>query len=137
VSKPEDGLARIFESELPLAFHRQFQFGHHRVDFFIPEAGVFVEVDGIFHELENQRRRDHALDDLAASCGLMVWRIPADEAPFPYHARRLVRSLIDAAKYRSTCGRRCLLRKDELAETRPGAMHRGGTSLPSTGARRS
>ena len=64
-----DGLKR-----LPWKFRRQAVFGSYIVDFYCPQLGVVVEVDGTQHFLEQGKSYDAVRDEYLKSLGLHVMR---------------------------------------------------------------
>lgn len=50
--------------------------GMERVDFFLPEANLVIEVDGQFHNKEKQKQRDIVRDVLLEASSVTVIRIP-------------------------------------------------------------
>jgi very-short-patch-repair endonuclease len=71
---------RLFEAirarRLGVGFRRQVTLGRYVVDFFAPEAGLIVEVDGPYHASRGKAdaRRDEALQRL----GYRVLRLEAE-----------------------------------------------------------
>ena len=54
----ENALNTVRDGELRGQFVREWPIGRWRLDFFFPMARLGVEVDGPYHEKEEQRERD-------------------------------------------------------------------------------
>ena len=59
--------------------YRQFRLGPYRVDFLFPAARIVLEVNGIYHETEQGRKRDRGLRDLVGELGFILLDITTDE----------------------------------------------------------
>lgn len=57
-----------------LKFRRQHQIGDYIVDFFCPEYGVVVELDGVVHEAPDRKKKDTKRDAYLRSLGHTVLR---------------------------------------------------------------
>jgi very-short-patch-repair endonuclease len=63
---------------LGLKFRRQHQFAHSVVDFFCPEIGLVIELDGPVHDTESVRRRDANRTKNLEALGCTVLRLSND-----------------------------------------------------------
>jgi valyl-tRNA synthetase/very-short-patch-repair endonuclease len=60
-------------------FRRQHPAGDYVLDFFCPEAGLAIEVDGEAHDRGERPQRDNARDVFLRQCGLEVLHVRAGE----------------------------------------------------------
>lgn len=60
--------------KLPYRVNRQHCFGSYIADFYVPEAGLIIEVDGSQHYSERGRRRDMERERALNALGLAVIR---------------------------------------------------------------
>lgn len=81
-AKCESGAERKFFKELArinLYAMCQLRVGERmRSDFYIPRYNLYVEIDGIHHQLPEQQERDRRKDKIIRESGANVVRIPAD-----------------------------------------------------------
>ncbi|MBE6574308.1 MAG: DUF559 domain-containing protein [Ruminococcaceae bacterium] len=59
---------------LPFPVKRQANIGNYIVDFFIPNKGVVIEIDGVQHKLPEHKKSDEARDNDLRKLGLTVYR---------------------------------------------------------------
>ena len=64
---------------LGVRFRRQRPIGPYIVDFYCPEAGLVVEVDGAHHSLEDQKADDEVRTAYLTGCGLRLIRFQNEE----------------------------------------------------------
>ena len=62
-----------------LKFRRQHGIGPYIVDFYCPEKGVVIEIDGDVHADKNQAARDEKRENYLGSLGLQVIRYMNDD----------------------------------------------------------
>jgi very-short-patch-repair endonuclease len=74
---------RIFADRLREAgilFEQQKGLGFYIADFFLSDRLVVIELDGGYHDREEQKRKDEFRDDFIRSCRLPVIRIKNEDA---------------------------------------------------------
>ena len=57
-------------------WRRQFSVGPYILDFYCPSERLCVEIDGIQHESEEQKKHDTARSEYLAKQGIRVLRVP-------------------------------------------------------------
>ena len=72
-------LALRGQAQAGLRFRRQHPIGPFILDFYCDRARLAVEVDGEWHALEDQPRRDERRDAWMERRGIFTLRIPATE----------------------------------------------------------
>ncbi|MBM3920941.1 MAG: endonuclease domain-containing protein [Sphingomonadales bacterium] len=60
-------------------FHRQKPLLNYIVDFYCPELNLIIEIDGKYHDSENQSEKDAERDEALKEWNLTVIRIAASE----------------------------------------------------------
>ena len=60
-----------------MKFRRQHPFAGYVLDFYCPEAGLAIEIDGEAHSRGDRPARDRSRDARLAMLGLKVMRLPA------------------------------------------------------------
>ena len=63
-----------FLKQLPVTVNRQKTIGNYITDFYIHSAKIVIELDGIQHELDEQKTIDKQRDDYLTSIGITVLR---------------------------------------------------------------
>lgn len=63
-----------FLKKLPVVVNRQKNIGNFIVDFFIASARIAIEIDGIQHQMERDRRADQKRDEELSMLGIKVLR---------------------------------------------------------------
>ena len=66
---------RLRGKQLGVRFRRQHPIGGYIVDFYCPQAGLVIELDGGGHASEEQRRSDERRDHELSRRGLQVLRV--------------------------------------------------------------
>lgn len=65
-----------FLKKLPLTVNRQKNIGNYIVDFFIPQKGIVIEVDGRQHTAPEHAEADRRRDSELYALGITVLRYP-------------------------------------------------------------
>ena len=63
-----------FLKKLPLTVNRQKNIGNYIVDFYISSANIVIEIDGIQHEMEENKLSDRKRDKYLEDLGIKVLR---------------------------------------------------------------
>ena len=63
-----------FLCHLPVTVNRQKIIGNYIVDFYIHSSKIVIELDGIQHEIEEQKKADNERDEFLSGLGLTVLR---------------------------------------------------------------
>jgi valyl-tRNA synthetase/very-short-patch-repair endonuclease len=79
-------------------FRRQHPAGDYILDFFCPEAGLAIEVDGEAHDRGDRPARDNVRDSFLRECGVEVLHVPAREIFRDVEC--VVDGIVDAARTR-------------------------------------
>lgn len=74
MTKEERHLWYDFLRSLPCPVKRQMVFDHYIADFYIPSAGLVIELDGSQHYMEEGQRSDEQRDAFFHSRGITVVR---------------------------------------------------------------
>ena len=65
-----------FLKKLPMAVKRQHPIEGYIVDFYIPQAKIVIEIDGLQHESTENAKADSERDEVLNSWGIEVMRFP-------------------------------------------------------------
>ncbi len=65
-----------FLKKLPFDVKRQHRIENYIVDFYIPEKKIVIEIDGIQHLTEDNKKADSIRDESISEWGITVIRIP-------------------------------------------------------------
>jgi very-short-patch-repair endonuclease len=63
-----------FLKKLPITVNRQKNIGNYIVDFYISSANIVIEIDGIQHEMEENKLSDKKRDKYLEDLGIKVLR---------------------------------------------------------------
>ena len=63
-----------FLKKLPVTVNRQKNIGNYIVDFYISSANIVIEIDGIQHEMEENKLSDEKRDKYLEGLGIKVLR---------------------------------------------------------------
>ena len=74
MTKEEKHLWYDFLKLLPLTVKRQKNFENYIIDFYIPQAKIAIEIDGVQHTTEDNFKADAKRDNALASWGIKVLR---------------------------------------------------------------
>ena len=74
MTKEEKHLWYDFLKLLPLTVKRQKNFENYIIDFYIPQAKIAIEIDGVQHTTEDNFKADAERDNALASWGIKVLR---------------------------------------------------------------
>ena len=63
-----------FLKKLPLTVNRQKNIGNYIVDFYISSANIVIEIDGLQHEMKENKLSDEKRDKYLENLGIRVLR---------------------------------------------------------------